>query len=334
MKLEHQYSTFAIDTLPCRMCHASAVLPVTDDRLLCAFFGGSYEGESDVGIYLCMLDKGVHIKHSFIKVSNEAHWNPVLFCVSEDRLALFFKVGNIIAQWSTFVCYSSDGGENWSEPVPLIDGDKGGRGPVRNPPLRLKSGRILCPASSEQGEWHSFVDISDDNLMTLEKSADIYADHELIAPRNRDLEKKIAVSEQSYGGQGIIQPALWEDSSGVHMLLRSTFGRILRSDSLDEGQNWCKPYAVNMPNNNSGIATSYYKDTLFLACNPVADNWGARTPMTLFTSENGIDFKEAVVLETQKAEFSYPCLYVLNNSLYISYTSKRTNIRIHKYNFV
>ena len=130
------------------------------------------------------------------------------------------------------------------------------------------------------------------------------------------------------------QPALWEDSSGVHMLLRSTFGRILRSDSLDEGQNWCKPYAVNMPNNNSGIATSYYKDTLFLACNPVADNWGARTPMTLFTSENGIDFKEAVVLETQKAEFSYPCLYVLNNSLYISYTSKRTNIRIHKYNFV
>ena len=51
-------------------------------------------------------------------------------------------------------------------------------------------------------------------------------------------------------------------------------------------------------------------------------------------SENGIDFKEAVVLETQKAEFSYPCLYVLNNSLYISYTSKRTNIRIHKYNFV
>ena len=93
MKLEHQYSTFAIDTLPCRMCHASAVLPVTDDRLLCAFFGGSYEGESDVGIYLCILDKGVHIKHSFIKVSNEAHWNPVLFCVSEDRLALFLKLG-------------------------------------------------------------------------------------------------------------------------------------------------------------------------------------------------------------------------------------------------
>ena len=56
MKLDYQYSTYAIDTLPCGMCHASAVLPVTDDRLLCAFFGGSYEGDSDVGIYLSILE--------------------------------------------------------------------------------------------------------------------------------------------------------------------------------------------------------------------------------------------------------------------------------------
>lgn len=334
MRLEHQYSTYAIDSLPCRMCHASAVLPVTEDRLLCAFFGGSYEGEADVGIYLCILENGVYRKHSFIKVNDEAHWNPVLFRISDDRIAMFFKAGNVIAQWSTYICYSSDGGESWTEPVLLIEGDRGGRGPVRNPPLRLKSGRILCPASSEQGEWHSFVDISDDDLKTLKKSDDIYADHALSAFRDREREKKIAVSEQSYGGQGIIQPALWEDESGVHMLLRSTFGRVLRSDSMDEGQTWSKPYAVNMPNNNSGIATAYYKGTLFLACNPVEGNWGERSPMTLFTSENGVDFNEAVVLETLKAEFSYPCLSVFNNSLYISYTSKRTNIRIHKYNFV
>ena len=334
MRLEHQYSTYAIDKLPCSMCHASAVLPVTEDRLLCAFFGGSYEGEADVGIYLCILMNGVYTKHSFIKVKNEAHWNPVLFSLEDGRIALFFKVGNIIAQWSTYICYSSDGGESWSEPVLLVEGDIGGRGPVRNPPIRLKSGRILCPASSEQGEWHSFVDISDDNLKTLEKSADIYASRELSTSGKSVLEKKIAVSEQSYEGQGIIQPALWEDALGVHMLLRSTFGRVLRADSVNEGQSWCKPYAVNMPNNNSGIAAVYYEGTLFLACNPVEGNWGERTPMTLFTSENGTDFTEAVVLETQKAEFSYPCLSVFKNSLYISYTSKRTNIRIHKYNFV
>ena len=39
------------------------------------------------------------------------------------------------------------------------------------------------------------------------------------------------------------------------------------------------------------------------------------------------------ILENEDGEFSYPCMSEYKDSLYICYTSRRKNIRIHKYNF-
>ena len=47
----------------------------------------------------------------------------------------------------------------------------GGRGPVRNKPLRLASGRILAGASTEHGIWKAFADISDDDGASWHKSS-------------------------------------------------------------------------------------------------------------------------------------------------------------------
>ena len=94
--------------------------------------------------------------------SDEAHWNPVLFRLDENRIILFYKVGNEIRTWRTMYLLSEDNGETFGEERELVEGDKGGRGPVRNKPIRLKSGRILAPGSTEQGIWKAFADISDD----------------------------------------------------------------------------------------------------------------------------------------------------------------------------
>ena len=51
----------------------------------------------------------------------------------------------------------------------------------------------------------------------------------------------------------MIQPTLWEDSTGVHMLIRSNAGKIYKSDSTDFGMTWCKAYETPYPNPNSGI---------------------------------------------------------------------------------
>ena len=39
----------------------------------------------------------------------------------------------------------------------------------------------------------------------------------------------------------------------VHAMMRSTRGKIYRSDSTDYGRSWCPAYATTLPNNNSGI---------------------------------------------------------------------------------
>ena len=44
---------------------------------------------------------------------------------------------------------------------------------MRNKPIRLKSGRILAPGSTEQGIWKAFVDRSDDDGKTWNKSQEV-----------------------------------------------------------------------------------------------------------------------------------------------------------------
>jgi hypothetical protein len=71
----------------------------------------------------------------------EPHWNPVLFHdQARSRVLLYFKVGWNIKSWETFVTESTDDGGTWSEPVELVPGDHGGRGPVKNKLIVLADG--------------------------------------------------------------------------------------------------------------------------------------------------------------------------------------------------
>lgn len=331
MQLKREFSTDAFERsrAPFAMCHASNVLPLKSGGTLTVFFAGSHEGAADTAIYACRADKeGQSALPVPVASGSEAHWNPVLFELKDGRIALIFKVGDVIASWRSFICESSDEGRNWSTPRELVKGDIGGRGPVRNKPIRLKSGRILCPASLEEGPWRCFIDRSDDELKTLAKSNEICCE---VRGESQVQDSSIAVSAQSFAGRGIIQPTLWEDDSGVHALMRSTEGYVMRSDSADEGETFSEPYAVDMPNNNSGLDAVYTKGTLFLVCNPVKGNWGRRSPLTLFSSTDGRTFKEETVLASGEGEFSYPCIRAAGNALYVSYTNDRKNIAISKF---
>ncbi len=57
---------------------------------------------------------------------------------------------------------SPDGERTWTEPVELVPGDEGGRGPVRAKPIRLSDGAWLAGASTELGSWRPFADRSED----------------------------------------------------------------------------------------------------------------------------------------------------------------------------
>jgi predicted neuraminidase len=134
---------------------------------------------------------------------------------------------------------------------------------------------------------------------------------------------------------GPIQPALWESSPGhVHALMRTTAGSIWRADSSDYGKTWGDVYDTGLPNNNSGFdLVKLDSGRLVLVLNPIPENWGPRTPITLMISDdNGLTWKAIANLDDEGAflgdeEFSYPTIVkTSDNGVIISYTWKRDDV--------
>jgi predicted neuraminidase len=300
------------DRRPFASCHASTVVVLQDGDVLVSWFGGAKEGANDVAIWCSRRTQGKWSEPRKIAAREGLpHWNPVLFQANDGLLQLYYKVGHTIPHWYTMVTTSRDEGESWSTPRLLVEGDIGGRGPVRNKPIYLRNGMLLAPASIETlQEWDAFVDISGDDGATWTKSRNVPIDHGV------------------FSGKGIIQPTLWESAEEVHMLLRSTAGAIYRSDSSDQGRTWSAAYPTRLPNNNSGIdLVRMDNGVLALVYNPVGADRGARTPLVVrFSEDNGDTWDHEVLLEGEPGEYSYPAVVAKHNRLYITYTWNRFRI--------
>lgn len=303
---------------PFAQSHASTIIDL-DKGYLLAWFAGSHEKNDDVGIWMAKGTPDNWTEPELaVKIRNEPHWNPVLFRTPEGRVYLYFKVGKEIDFWETWVQYSDDEGETWSEPVELVEGDRGGRGPVRNRPIILSDGTWLAPASTELDRvWDAFIDRSEDGGKTWTATDKLELDRSIIE------------------GEGVIQPALWESKPGhVHMLLRSSSGKICRSDSEDYGKTWSPIVETELPNNNSGIDVAHIGgESIALIYNPVEGNWGKRYPITVAVSnDNGKTWPIKLDIEKGEGddELSYPSIFYEDGHLVASYTWNRDRIAFWK----
>ncbi len=304
-----------------KSCHASTVLPIGSEALV-ACFGGDFEGADNTRIWVTRAGSEA-MPVCISGGENIAHYNPVLFKLSGDTIALYFKMGDIskesrvngvmIQSWLTYVCYSHDDGATWSAPERLVADGADGHGPVKNKPLRLSNGDIITPCSTESHDtWTVIPDVSTDNGRTWHITHAIDCE----APYSVDV-------------SGMIQPALWESASGhVHMLTRTPYGRMFRSDSADYGRTWSVARGVDIPNNNAGFDLDKTADgALYLVYNPVSENWGKRTPLVVGRSvDNGNTFDTIAALEEDDGEYSYPSIVAVGNMLHITYTWQRRNI--------
>ena len=172
--------------------HCSSIAVGQRGQRYVTWFGGTKEGHSDVKIWfvschpaLCM-DRNVHstvclaeIRFSRTTPSDPAtwtspviiasrpgivHWNPVTFLPSPSlpHLVVFYKTDTPIPRWRTHFIESHDGGETWSEPRELVEGDEsGGRGPSKNPVVVMSNGEWIAGGSVEvtlpggKGKWVS-----------------------------------------------------------------------------------------------------------------------------------------------------------------------------------
>jgi predicted neuraminidase len=314
-----QYDSVLRGTRAFAQCHASTMTSLRGGGFLIAWFAGTEEKNDDVSIWVADGSPGKWSPPRVAaKLRHDAHWNPVLFNTPDGIIYLFFKVGKEIDNWETWVQHSSDDGKTWSKAVELVANDQGGRGPVRNQPIVLSDGSWLAPSSIEHREvWNAFTDRSTDNGISWKKSDTLQIDRSKIT------------------GSGIIQPALWESRPGhVHMLLRSSTGRICRSDSEDYGQTWSAVYTTDLPNNNSGIDVAHISgDTIALIYNPVSENWGDRYPISIAVStDNGTTWPTKFDIEKGSGddELSYPDLMYNNGYLIACYTWNRKNIAFWK----
>jgi predicted neuraminidase len=293
---------------PFAQCHASTIAE-TDSGLVAAWFGGTEEGNPDVGVWLSHRDESVWSPPVEVGSGRQAGkgsqpcWNPVLVYPAGGPLILFYKLGPSPSRWQGMMTVSTDGGRTWPEPRSLPDGMIG---PVKNHPLEFPDGILLCGSSTELDGWRVHFEIAADKSRTWRRTPPIND--------GRDI--------------GLIQPALLRAGpDAVISLMRSTAGRIYFARSGDRGATWTKPEALSVPNPNSGIDAVTLRDGRHvLVYNPVTQG---RSPLVVALSPDGRDWKQVLTLEDERhSEFSYPAVIKSRDGLvHVTYTWKRLRIR-------
>jgi predicted neuraminidase len=321
-------------------CHATTSLHSKNkdtgaDEVVVAWFGGSYEGAEDVGIWTASRDErtgswtkpvlaakkfrnkpyeGKNLKHNSPynkpepqREGGEPHWNPVLFCAgagADDGDGAYLG-----ACTHEIVLYFKLGWKIWFWETWEVRSRDGGK--TWSEPHETvkgdKGGRGPVknkPIVLADGSWLAPASLEGPQPGQKRKQWRAFADMSTDRGKTWHPSSIILPSDSGYGN---IQPTVWESSPGnVHMLLRSSRGRkgmwIWRSDSKDGGKTWTQSRKSKLPNNNSGLDVAYLpkSKTLVLAYNHVM-NVDSRSPIRLAISkDNGENWELQVELENEK----------------------------------
>jgi predicted neuraminidase len=303
---------FIYERAPYPSCHASTIVETAKRELVAAWFGGTAEKNPDVGIWLSRLEKGkwtpgVEVANG-VQPDGTRHptWNPVLFQPRNGPLMLFYKVGPTPQTWWGMLRTSTDGGRTWSAARRLPDGILG---PIKNKPVQLPDGTLLSPTSNETPERPSKWTVH------FERSTDGGKTWTATAPLNDGVTI------------GAIQPSiLFHGGSKLQAVGRSRQGRVFSIWSEDFGKTWGPMAFLDVPNPSAGTDAITLKDGRhLLVCNPVPRG---RTPLTVALSRDGREWQNAVTLEDQPGEYSYPAvIQTADGRIHITYTWKRERIK-------
>ncbi len=308
---------FIFEQVPFKECHASTI-ESTPEGLIVAWFGGSKEGNEDVEIWVSRQINGEWsipaavasgIQH---KGKRYATWNPVLFLYPDGPLMLFYKVGPNPREWWGKLKTSNDYGKTWSRAYRLPENILG---PIKNKPILMDDGRLICPSSTEHSGWKTHFEITSDKGQTWER----------VGPIN---------PTSKYN---IIQPSILTYPNGkLQVLCRSKENYIISSWSNNDGYTWSTPTTLELPNPNSGTdAVSLASGVQMIVYNHSKrekNKWGGpRTPLNLAISKDGNNWKTVITLEDQEGEYSYPAIIESDdNMVHITYTYNRKKIKYIK----
>jgi alpha-L-rhamnosidase len=367
-------------------CHSATIEELKNGDLVAAFFGGTKEANPDCCIWVCRKPKGssewtapviaadgvfslddpetkiaglsgidenstpatagparADFEGNMENSRRKACWNPVLFNAPNGELWLFFKIGKKVADWTGWMVRSTDGGKTWSKREALQEGFLG---PIKNKPVLLSDGRIICPSSTEGSKgWRVHFEISDDMGKTWK----------MVGPLDAELDLPTAVrkanvsinADDQEGGEAIkgndmkpifaIQPSVLKVGDRLCVLCRTRNAKLATSWSDDNGDTWSKVTLTDVPNNNSGTDAVTLKDgSHALIYNDFetlpGTPKGVRTPLAIAVSKDGVNWSKVVTLEDSPiSQYSYPSIIQgKDGSLHAIYTWRRQRIKYAK----
>ena len=309
-------SEFLYDTASFPECHA-ATIAETPGGLVAAYFGGTQERNPDVCIYVSRKDQGSKQWSGPVNVANGiqndtlryACWNPILYQVPGGELLLFYKIGPSPAKWKGWLIRSKDGGVSWSKPEALPEGFLG---PIKNKPVALGNGMLICPTSVEGEGWTIHFEVFDGG-------------------KHWTMGGKVPASPEWKA----IQPTILVHKNGTIEALSRTQNRaIVSTESKDGGRSWSALAATDLPNNNSGLDGVTLADgRQLLVYNhvlpPVGETKGERSPLNVAISPDGKTWYAALVLEDDHTgQYSYPSVIQSSDGMvHIVYTWHRKKIK-------
>ncbi len=295
-------------------CHASTIAE-TQDGLIAAWFGGTAEKNPDVGIWVSRFENNkwtspVEVANG-VQHNNLRHptWNPVLFNYG-DEIFLFYKDGPDPKSWWGEYKISKDNGITWSRDIRLPEEIAG---PIKNKPVLLSNGDLLCPSSTEDNGWRIHMEITPDRGLTWERTEAL-----------NDGKK-----------YRVIQPTILVHTDGkLQALCRSGNKKVITTWSEDNGRTWTELEPIELTIPNSGIDGVSLQDGRFVLIynnvNP-GNSWGDRNILNLAVSDDGINWKAGVLLENDPdndTEYSYPAIIQTSDGMiHITYTWNRKMVK-------
>ena len=266
-------SEFIFTNAPFPSCHASTIAE-TKSGLVAAWFGGTAERNPDVCIYVSRDENGkwtppVAVADGTGFATNRfPTWNPVLFQPKNGPLLLFYKVGPKPAEWWGMMMTSADDGKTWSKPPRLPDGILG---PIKNKPVQLANGDILCGSSTEGDGWK----------VHFERTSDFGKTWTATPPVNDGKNHRRDSAEHF----------VFERWLAGSRLAARAMTKFSKSHRADDGKTWGEMSLTDLPNPDSGTDAVTLRDgRQLLVYNHnirTGSNNKGRSPLNVAISDDG-----------------------------------------------
>lgn len=314
--------------------HASALLAMPSQHpaeMLAFWFAGKRESAPDVQIYYSAFDrraqqwlpaKSVVERHDLAKQLGQGVrriGNPVAWLDADRRVHLFVVATGLGGWAASRIVHLKQSEQADGDVLASLHFDVVGMLPlswlfntsylVRTGPVALADGGMALPVYFEIGNKHPSM--------------------AWFGPKGEFRGLTHMTQRQTYLQPAVVAttPTQWfgflRDYDAQHIGVVS---------SQDAGRHWQDEPSLSLPNPNASVAVARHDawPAFFLAYNPSTKT---REQLSLAVSQDAKSWQDVQLVEQGKTgdEYSYPALWVVENTLWLSYTDQRKRIAWRRY---